>query len=253
MTAADLAAMLMAAGRRRRHHARRRWLDDGARPTARRRRGDPRQPPVGRLPTRRRQRLAGGLVRADRSAGEPSSCRPSSRTMVVGQAASFSAHGVDAAMNGIPIAASAVAWSMTGSGATLSSSGRFQAHEPGSATVTAAAAGAGRRQRHEHRGRHLRACRRGSRPSAAARWHGRGGIGCRSPSAGPRPTDLGTGVAGYGSAAGSAVSRGPTSRCPRRPPAASASACRPARAVQYQVRATDRSRQRRRLADRRLD
>ena len=67
--------------------------------------------------------------------------RPSSRTMVVGQAASFSAHGVDAAMNGIPIAASAVAWSMTGSGATLSSSGLFQAREPGSATVTAVAAG----------------------------------------------------------------------------------------------------------------
>jgi hypothetical protein len=61
--------------------------------------------------------------------------------MVVGQAASFSAHGVDAAMNGIPIAASGVAWSMTGSGATLSSSGRFEAREPGSATVTAAARG----------------------------------------------------------------------------------------------------------------
>ncbi len=61
--------------------------------------------------------------------------------MVVGQAASFSAHGVDAAMNGIPIAASSVVWSMTGSGATLSSSGHFQARAPGSATVTAAAAG----------------------------------------------------------------------------------------------------------------
>ena len=140
MTAADLAAMLMAQGA-----VEAIMLDGGGSTTALvRRPGDVEASLVNR-PSAGYQRAVDNalLVVSSVPTGPLASLvlRPSSRTMVVGQAASFSAHGVDAAMNGIPIAASAVAWSMTGSGATLSSSGRFQAREPGSATVTAAAAG----------------------------------------------------------------------------------------------------------------
>ena len=140
MTAADLAAMLMAQGAEDAI-----MLDGGGSTTALvRRPGDVEASLVNR-PSAGYQRAVDNalLVVSSVPTGPLASLvlRPSSRTMVVGQAASFSAHGVDAAVNGIPIAASAVAWSMTGSGATLSSTGRFQAREPGTARVTAAARG----------------------------------------------------------------------------------------------------------------
>ncbi len=140
MTAADLAAMLIAEGAINAI-----MLDGGGSTTALvRRPGDIEASLVDRPSAGYERAVDNALLVVSSVATGPLASlilRPSSRTMVVGQAASFSAHGVDLAMNGIPIAASAVAWSMTGSGATLSSGGRFQAHEPGSATVTAAAAG----------------------------------------------------------------------------------------------------------------
>jgi large repetitive protein len=140
MTAADLADMLIAQGA-----VQAIMLDGGGSTTALvRRPGDVEATLVNR-PSDGFQRAVDSalLVVSSVPTGPLASLlvRPSSRTMVVGQAASFSAHGVDAAINGIPIAADAVVWSMSGNGATLSSSGSFQARDPGSAAVTAAAGG----------------------------------------------------------------------------------------------------------------
>ena len=143
-------------------------------------------------------------------------------------------------MNEIPIGASAVAWSMTGSGATLSSSGRFQAREPGSATVTAAAAGLA--------GASDMSIVADTFPPVAAdpdlRLR-RGG----TVEAGSVPvtvswvaaTDIGTGVAGY--ELRRRFSGGPWTDIAL--PSLTARSVRqrlsPGIAVQYQVRATDRS------------
>ena len=67
--------------------------------------------------------------------------RPASATLVVGQSVSFTAKGVDAAVNGVPVAAASVAWSTDGTSGTIASNGSFRARAPGSATVTAAAGG----------------------------------------------------------------------------------------------------------------
>ena len=224
MTAADLAAMLIAQGAEDAI-----MLDGGGSTTALvRRPGDVEASLVNR-PSAGYQRAVDNalLVVSSVPTGPLASLvlRPSSRTMVVGQAASFSAHGVDTAMNGIPIAASAVAWSMTGSGATLSSSGRFQTLAPGSATVTAKAAGltgasdmtivadtfppvAADPDLRLRRGGTVEA---GSVPVTVS-W--------------TRPPISAPGSRATSSGAGSARGRGPTSRCPRRPRAASSSACR---------------------------
>ena len=239
MTAADLAAMLIAEG-----VVQAIMLDGGGSTTALvRRPGDVEATLVNR-PSDGFQRAVDNalLVVSSVPTGPLASLvvRPSSRTMVVGQAASFSAHGVDAAMNGIPIAASAVAWSMTGSGATLSSGGLFQAREPGSATVTAAAGGLTGAS-------DMSIVADTFAPVAAdpALRLRRGG----TVEAGSVPviiswapaTDVGTGVAGYelrrrfsGGSWSDVALPSPTARTIHQRLA-------PDSAVQYQVRATDRS------------
>ena len=63
--------------------------------------------------------------------------RPGSAKLVVGQSALLVAKGVDAAVNGVPVAATSVAWSMDGAGGTACRGRPFRARAPGSATVTA--------------------------------------------------------------------------------------------------------------------
>jgi len=67
--------------------------------------------------------------------------RPATATAVVGQSISYRAKGVDAALNAVSLTGAPVAWSMTGSGGILETTGRFRASEPGAATVTATADG----------------------------------------------------------------------------------------------------------------
>ena len=67
--------------------------------------------------------------------------RPPDLRLVVGQATTLVAKGVDAALNGVPLGATAVAWSAEGDGASLAPDGRVRATTPGAVTVTAAAAG----------------------------------------------------------------------------------------------------------------
>ena len=67
--------------------------------------------------------------------------RPATATAVVGQSISYQAKGVDAALNAVSTTGAPVAWSITGSGGILETTGRFRASEPGAATVTATAGG----------------------------------------------------------------------------------------------------------------
>ncbi len=67
--------------------------------------------------------------------------RPGDRTLVVGQVLPFVARGVDAARNGVPVAARSVKWSVTGLGGTLGSDLKFRARRPGTAVVRAAVGG----------------------------------------------------------------------------------------------------------------
>jgi hypothetical protein len=63
--------------------------------------------------------------------------RPGVNRVIAGEAIPFQARGVDAAMNGVSIAGIPVTWSMTGSGGTLGSTGNFRTTEGGDATITA--------------------------------------------------------------------------------------------------------------------
>jgi phosphodiester glycosidase/calcineurin-like phosphoesterase family protein len=63
--------------------------------------------------------------------------RPGDARPLVGETIGFQARGVDSAMNGISIAGTPVTWSETGSAGNLASNGVFRALEPGDATVTA--------------------------------------------------------------------------------------------------------------------
>jgi hypothetical protein len=63
--------------------------------------------------------------------------RPGDARPVVGETVGFQARGVDAALNGVSIAGLAVAWSKTGSAGTMATNGLFRAREAGDATVTA--------------------------------------------------------------------------------------------------------------------
>ncbi len=63
--------------------------------------------------------------------------RPGDAHVLVGETVAFQARGVDAALNGVSVSGAPVAWSMTGSAGTLGSAGTFRALAPGEATVTA--------------------------------------------------------------------------------------------------------------------
>ena len=67
--------------------------------------------------------------------------RPGDAKTVVGETVAFQARGVDAALNGVSLAGAPVAWSITGSAGTLGSDGRFRAREPGDSTVTGTVVG----------------------------------------------------------------------------------------------------------------
>ena len=62
--------------------------------------------------------------------------RPGDARAVVGETVAFQARGLDAALNGVSLAGSPVAWSMTGSAGTLGSDGRFRARSRATSTVT---------------------------------------------------------------------------------------------------------------------
>jgi hypothetical protein len=62
--------------------------------------------------------------------------RPGDARAVVGETVAFQARGVDAALNGVSLSGTPVAWSITGGAGTLGSDGRFRARGPGDATVT---------------------------------------------------------------------------------------------------------------------
>jgi hypothetical protein len=61
---------------------------------------------------------------------------PGDTRVVVGETVAFQAGGQDAALNGVSLAGTPVTWSMTGNAGTLGSDGRFRAREPGDSTVT---------------------------------------------------------------------------------------------------------------------
>ena len=63
--------------------------------------------------------------------------RPGVNHAIVGETIPFQARGVDAAMNGVSISGVPVSWSMTGDGGTLGGTGTFRATDAGDATVTA--------------------------------------------------------------------------------------------------------------------
>ncbi len=63
--------------------------------------------------------------------------RPAQAAVLVGESFLYRARGVDAAMNGVSIAGAPVAWSMTGDAGTLGGDGTFRALQPGDAAITA--------------------------------------------------------------------------------------------------------------------
>jgi hypothetical protein len=63
--------------------------------------------------------------------------RPGDARVFVGETVAFQARGVDAALNGVSISGLPVTWSATGGAGTVGSDGVFRARAPGDATVTA--------------------------------------------------------------------------------------------------------------------
>ena len=63
--------------------------------------------------------------------------RPGAARVLVGETIAYQARGVDAAMNGVSLGGAAVSWSMSGGGGTLSGAGSFRATDAGDATITA--------------------------------------------------------------------------------------------------------------------
>ena len=63
--------------------------------------------------------------------------QPGDNTAVAGQAVAFRARGTDDALNAVPLPAGPVAWSMTGTGGAISSTGLLRTKSAGSITVSA--------------------------------------------------------------------------------------------------------------------
>ncbi len=140
VTAADLAGLLVEQGA-----VEAIMLDGGGSTTALSRRpGDVEATLVNRPSDGRERSVDNALLVVSTTPTGPLAdivVRPPDLQLVVGQTATLVAKGVDAALNGVPLPSTAVTWSATGDGGTLDRFGKVRATAPGELAVTAAAAG----------------------------------------------------------------------------------------------------------------
>jgi hypothetical protein len=239
VTATELAGMLLSQGAQKAI-----MLDGGGSTTALvRRPGDVEASLVNRPSDGQERAVDNGLLVVSSTPTGPLAnviVRPGDARAFVGETVTFQAKGVDAALNGVSISGVPVSWSVAGGAGTVASNGVFRARSPGDATVTATVSG-------QSGDANVTVVPDTSAPTPSAPVTRLDRGATVSPSAvrmtvsWPAAADIGSGVARYelrrrldGGAWTAVALPSATSRSVTQ-------SLSPVRAVQYQLRATDRA------------